>query len=279
MDSKKQTITAHVIVKNEECFVTYAILSVVDFVDHVLVFDNGSTDSTVEVLSDLAKQYPDKITFEEKGSSTKEEHTALRQEMLERTKTDWFLIVDGDEVYTERGIKEIVDTIQDCPTDKNWLVSPYYLCMGDVHHTYFNEKYDPFYDRVGYFTPRAVRNIEGLYWSGAYELDTLYTEEKKMLYQKDNLYFLKHKYWHLTHLLRSHNDKDVFTSGIEKTRMKKRRLTYIGISTKIKEDIPEVFIGSEYEKQIPFVKALGSFFMLVITSPRLFLRKLGLGKY
>ena len=58
-------ITAHCLIKNEENFVWYAIKSVVDFVDKIIVFDTGSTDKTVELIKKLAEEYPEKIIFEE----------------------------------------------------------------------------------------------------------------------------------------------------------------------------------------------------------------------
>ena len=107
------TITAHCLIKNEENFVWYAIKSVVDFVDKIIVFDTGSTDKTVELIKKLAEEYPEKIIFEEKGSCDKVRHTHLRQEMLKKTNTDWFMILDGDEVWTKRGAEEAIKIISE----------------------------------------------------------------------------------------------------------------------------------------------------------------------
>ena len=60
-------ITAHCLVKNEENFVGYAIKSVVDFVDKVIVFDTGSTDKTIETVQSLIKEYPSKIILRKKA--------------------------------------------------------------------------------------------------------------------------------------------------------------------------------------------------------------------
>lgn len=124
-------LTAHCIVKNEERFCGYAIRSLIDHVDQVLVFDTGSTDGTVEVLKKLQREYPDKIVLEEKGEADKKRHTALRNEMIERTKTEWFVVLDGDEVWTQRGIEEIQEEIQE---GIQCLIVPFYLCVGDIVH-------------------------------------------------------------------------------------------------------------------------------------------------
>ena len=54
--------------------------------------------------------------------------------MLEMTTTDWFMILDGDEVWTKRGIEEAVETIA---LDKDRLdcVGAGYLF---VHGRYFS---------------------------------------------------------------------------------------------------------------------------------------------
>lgn len=48
-------------VKNEENTIQASILSIIDFVDEVFVFDNRSTDNTVEIVDELALRYPNRI--------------------------------------------------------------------------------------------------------------------------------------------------------------------------------------------------------------------------
>ncbi len=269
-----KTITAHCIIKNEERFIAYAIKSVIDFVDHVLVFDTGSEDATIAIVQDLVKKYPHKIIFEQKGEQTKESHTLLRQEMLSRTTTDWFMILDGDEVWTKRALREAMHVINNNPP-VDWLIAPYYLCVGDVYHSYRKESYDPFYKKPSwFFTPRFIKKLPGLTWRGQYEVDTLYRENGAKLYTNDAMYFLANKFWHLTHLQRSTLDGNTFTSGIAKNRSEKRRLTYFIIGKKINEPIPEVFTQSEYEAGLGFIKSVVGFAKLVVRQPKLLLRKL-----
>ena len=51
----KQTIWANTIVHNEENFIWFAIMSVIDWVDKMLVWDTGSTDKTVEIIEEIIK--------------------------------------------------------------------------------------------------------------------------------------------------------------------------------------------------------------------------------
>lgn len=229
------TLTAHCLIKNEENFIWFALKSVLDFVDEVIVFDTGSTDSTVAIVRNLQKEYSN-IIFEEKGECNMEEHTRLRQEMVERTKTDWFMILDGDEVWTSRALgearKEIESKKYDC------LISPFYLCVGDVYH-YSNKGQYTLRGIKIHATPRFFKKQENMRWEGKYNFDAMNNAEGKKIFEGDRVLFLKERFWHLTHLLRSSKDGDDYSSG--SSRAKKRRLTYFLIGSIIDELAPEVF--------------------------------------
>lgn len=230
------SITAHCLVKNEENFIQYSIKSVIDFVDKIIIFDTGSTDKTAEIIKGLQKEYPEKIIFEEKGECDKKRHTELRQEMLDRTETDWFMILDGDEVWTKRGMEEAVKAIKENAKIES-LIAPFYLCIGDVYHYSENGLFSML-GKTGHFSPRLIRKNNAR-WSGDYGNDSLVNKKNESIFNKNNSLFLQNKFWHLTHMQRSPKDGEDFSSG--SSRAEKRRLTYFLIGKKIKENIPEVF--------------------------------------
>src|SRR3989344_4947938 len=98
----KSNLTVHCVIKNEERWIWFAVKSILDIADKVLIYDTGSTDKTVEILKTK------KIVFEEKGEVDAKGLTQLRREQLKRTKTEWFLILDGDEVWPEETKKELI---------------------------------------------------------------------------------------------------------------------------------------------------------------------------
>ena len=93
-----KTITAHCLVKNEARFVWYSVMSVIDHVDKVLLYDTGSTDGTLEIIKEIlkTKEAKGKVDFQEKGNVDEYGFTEMRNEMLRATNTDWFIMVDGD---------------------------------------------------------------------------------------------------------------------------------------------------------------------------------------
>jgi len=95
MKKNRFTIINHCLVKNEEYYIKYAILSVLPYVDKMIIFDTGSTDATVEIIKNIISKpyYRKKVIFKECGEVDKQGHTDLRNEMVSLTKTDWFMFL------------------------------------------------------------------------------------------------------------------------------------------------------------------------------------------
>lgn len=105
-------ITVHCLVRNEERFVRQAIVSVLPLAQRVLVYDTGSTDATLNIVDSIQS---DKIEIVRKRASSSRELSEYRNEMIERTTTEWFMLVDGDEIYPTRAISRIVDEMRAVP--------------------------------------------------------------------------------------------------------------------------------------------------------------------
>lgn len=256
------SLTAHCLVKNEDRFIAYAINSVINFVEQVLVFDTGSTDDTVKIIKNLQNIYPDKIIFEEKGECDKKRHSQLRQEMLERTRTDWFMVLDGDEVWSKKAMQEAVD-IMGGSADTECLIAPFNLCVGDIYHTSRRGQY-VLNNIKSHATPRFFRKIAGIHWDGEYNYDAVVDAQGIKIFEKDSVIWLKNKFWHLTHLIRSSAGGNEFSSG--SARKNKLRLTYFLIGKKINTPVPEVFLTEplpDYLKPLRFTEALKNFFILL----------------
>ncbi len=98
----KSGITVHCRVRNEEQFVSEAILSVLPLAERVLVYDTGSTDHTLQKIASIQN---DKIEVICKPPSDPKGICAYRNEMIDRTDTEWYMIVDGDKVYPQSAVE------------------------------------------------------------------------------------------------------------------------------------------------------------------------------
>jgi len=97
-------------VKNEDIFVKTAITNILPFVSEIIVFDTGSTDRTIDEIKSIKSK---KIKLFVKRDHNPERLTEYRNEMIRMTKTPWFIIVDGDEVYSKRTLEKIVKKLKE----------------------------------------------------------------------------------------------------------------------------------------------------------------------
>lgn len=203
-------IWANCIVHNEENFIWFALMSVVDFVDKILVWDSGSCDKTVEIIREIKKEKGDKIEFKEVGDLDKDEFTKMRQVQLEKSNCDWILILDGDEVWWSDSIKKVADLIKRNGKEIDAIVNPFYNMVGDIYH-YQLEEYGRYEiaGRRGHLTIRAInRRIAGLHLAGPYGEETYVDKDEKPIQQRDSekIVFMDAPFLHLTHLKRSSID-------------------------------------------------------------------------
>ncbi|MBI4033296.1 MAG: glycosyltransferase family 2 protein, partial [Candidatus Blackburnbacteria bacterium] len=211
----KRTITAHCLVKNEARFIWYSVMSVVNHVDKVLLWDTGSSDGTLEIIRKMRMlgdtRLPDgqgksKIEFREVGSVSPEEFASVRQEMLDATDTDWFIVVDGDEIWWEDSIALVTAEIQKHGDGIESIVIPTVNLVGDIFH--YQEREAGGYvlaGRKGHLALRGVNTrIPGLRSERPHGTWGWVDGNGKMIQDRDprKITFLDAPYIHATHLQR-----------------------------------------------------------------------------
>ena len=115
----KETITAHCVIRNEDIWIWYVIQAVLPYFDKIIIFDTGSEDKTLEILDTIKS---DKITLIKKpklmGLEFQAKFNEYRNEQIDMTTTDWWFLLDGDEIFSSQAIKEMIERL---PTiDKKW---------------------------------------------------------------------------------------------------------------------------------------------------------------
>ena len=202
----KKKIWGNTIVKNEGRYIYFALSSVVNFLDKILVWDTGSRDDTVDIIKFVKKKYPQKIEFREIGEVDPVGLTKARQKMLDQTDSDWFVIVDGDEVWWKKSLSKTINTINQKGDYLYALVHPVINLIGDIYH--FQEEAAGKYEilgRKGHLNIRAInRKIPGLHIKNTYPLEGYYDKEEKLIQEVgEKLVFINSHLLHFTHLNRS----------------------------------------------------------------------------
>ncbi len=203
-------IVCHCLVKNEARFIWYSVMSVINYVDRILLWDNGSNDETLEIIKKIleTKESQEKIDFRIIRENFRNEDD-IRQKMLDATESDWFLVVDGDEIWWDDSISKVIQLIKEEGDMLESIVVPTVNLVGDVYH-YLEEKAGRYRlaGRMGHMNLRGInRKIPGLKSFGV-EWDWGWVDKNNNMIQnrdpKKNRY-VEAPYLHATHLLRSGN--------------------------------------------------------------------------
>ena len=221
-------IVAHTLVKNEENWVWYSLMSVVDWVDEVMVWDTGSTDNTVDVIKSIP--HP-KIKFRQVKADSKAEIAQIRQDMLDATTADWIFLVDADEIWTREGLQEIREFVTH-PGGQTVGVHRFWSLVGDVLH-YLPERYGKYHvgHQTGHLTIRLMRHLPDLHVTGQYTFEGYgYSDTPVQSLSESCMHHFNHKFFHTTFLPRSSNNSPLF----------QRRIRY-QFGPALTADYPEVF--------------------------------------
>ena len=178
-----------------------------------MVWDTGSTDKTAEIIKSIKNS---KIKFKQVIQNNVFEFTKLRNEMLDETKTDWLMILDGDEIWPQQTIKNTTKLIKSNKIQNlEYLIHPYYDLLGDVYHyqepsggKYHLDKYS------GHITIRFfnLSLLPGLHFDKPHGQQGIFDQNQTLVQDRIPR---KYKfmdgcgYLHATHLHRSSKDINV----------------------------------------------------------------------
>lgn len=164
-------ISAIILTKNEQDRIN-ACLESIKWVDEIIIYDNDSTDKTVEI----AKKYTDKI-FNFKQL----DYAKIKNEAFEKTKGDWILYIDADERVLKPLEIEISQLIKDTKKS-SFAISRRNIILGQ------ETKYDAFWPD---WIIRLVKRESFKGWQGSVH-ETL-TFEGDLGYTKNSFIHLTHR--------------------------------------------------------------------------------------
>lgn len=230
-------ITAHMLVRDDDRFIWYAISSVLPYVSKLIIFDTGSEDNTIKIIKSFRNS---KIIFRECGQTDSLGLVNLRKEQINLTASDWLWIVDGDEIYSKKTAEKIVHACKRYNKSKLGIIVPRYDLIGDIYH-YQDENIGAYnqFGKIGHFVLRLLNknNIPGLSIAGIYpnEFFTFSDGNTVKSAGKDKFFFMDERIFHAIYLTRS-------TRGNNMKYVLNRTNYKIEIGKKIPEnEMPEVF--------------------------------------
>lgn len=99
-----------ILVMNEEFWLPYCLESVRGRFSRYVIYDIGSKDSTRDVLRWFLDASPNGTSFVYRELPFVEPKVqgVFRNSMIAEAMSDWYLILDGDEVYTQDGLDNMI---------------------------------------------------------------------------------------------------------------------------------------------------------------------------
>lgn len=259
-------IWVHTLVHNEENFIWFAIMSVIDYVDKVIVWDTGSTDGTVSIIKEIIKEKGDKIEFKEVGKVDKYTLPKMRQKMVEISTCDWIMVLDGDEIWPEKSLLEVIRVINKEGKNVDGIVVPFYNLVGDIYHYQHNStgRYN-ILGRTGHLQVRFInRHIKGLHVKGIFPLEAYRDENGQAVQDSKKLIYVDSPYLHASHLIRSG----------QKRRYRKTKFD-LGLTFPANFDFPKALYQTPPKGVVSQWKKRGVFYELIsiFIYPLVFLKR------
>lgn len=129
-DVKKVTVSAAIIVKNEERCILRCINSIINEVDEIVVIDTGSTDRTLEIISNIESR---KIRVYTKEWN--DNFSDIRNYAIEKVVSEWIFFIDADEYLMKNDIelKSLLTFFDEFKKVENFVIAPKIIdCSGDA---------------------------------------------------------------------------------------------------------------------------------------------------
>lgn len=199
------SITGHMVVKNEDRWIWFAIMSVIDFLDKLIIFDTGSIDHTNDIIEEIASNqaYKDKIQYDRVGNVSPEEFYKIRQRQIDMTISDYFMVIDGDEIWYKGSLRELERILKNKP---DLVATRFINVCGDIYHYRLDGRETYCINgETGAITIRVYsKNIPGISCGGVYGVEGFIDSNGEAVQnQKYSTIVQEGKYLHTSLLNRS----------------------------------------------------------------------------
>jgi len=170
------TIEVFAICYNEEKIMPFFLKHYSKFCSRAAIFDNHSTDRTVEIIENFAKTFPIQlIPYDTNGTLDDSVYLSIKNNCWKKSEADYVIVVDSDEfVYHENIKKFIIDNPKSIYKPKGYnMVSDIFPTGDDILQTKTG-KYASNYSKLALFNPREVLEIN--YQPGCHNASPILTD-------------------------------------------------------------------------------------------------------
>lgn len=173
-------------------FIGKVLEQVAPFMEQMIItLSAKSSDGTFEELKRIKAKYPDKIVWDFENVSSPGELTDIRNQQVQKTKSDWILFLDDDDYWSSDQLELCLSELDKDPNILAYSVNPYQLTDWEHYDTSWNGK----------SFSKFLRK-EGLRFVYPWPRDMPADKNGKLLYWKTNpqVKCLPYKFYHLSYL-------------------------------------------------------------------------------
>lgn len=100
-------LTPVVLVQNDCYWLPYVLSAIDGWFEKIVIYDVGSTDGTLEICRAFKGVATSDVLLEEMPAVPPKAQLAFRNAMIAEAQTDYYLIVDGDEIWPKESLEQL----------------------------------------------------------------------------------------------------------------------------------------------------------------------------
>jgi glycosyltransferase involved in cell wall biosynthesis len=111
-----------ILVCNEEYWLPYVLESIKGKFGRYIIYDVGSVDTTRQIISWFIDSSPKEVDIHYRKLPMCEPvvQGTFRNAMIAEARSEWYMLVDGDEIYTPNSLHALIDEMDNM---KEWYIS------------------------------------------------------------------------------------------------------------------------------------------------------------
>lgn len=206
MSTTDPTIEVFAICYNEEKIMPFFLKHYSKFCSQITIFDNHSTDRTIEIIENFAKTFPvELILYDTNNTLDDSAYLSIKNNCWKKSKADYVIVVDSDEfVYHENIKKFIIDNPKSIYKPKGYDMVSDIFPTGDDILQIKTGKYSVNYSKLALFNPKEVLEIN--YNLGCHTANPTLKERCGEIKEENDLKLLHYKNLSFDYRINKHTE-------------------------------------------------------------------------
>lgn len=217
MYTTNPTVEVFAICYNEEKIMPFFLKHYSKFCSQITIFDNHSTDKTIEIIKNFAKTFPTQlILYDTSGTLDDSVYLSIKNNCWKKSEADYVIVVDSDEFIYHKDIKKfIIDNPKSIYKPKGYNMVSDIFPTGDDILQIKTGKYSSNYSKLALFSPKEVQEIN--YHLGCHNASPTLTDGCIEIIEEDELKLLHYKNLSFEYRFTKHTEYAKRFSGFNKS--------------------------------------------------------------